>query len=78
MTQRPGHLTTIVVEKETLRELKHMARKDETYNDLIKELMKLNLNQKTDKVNVDENVNENLGNGSGIATPVPNPKSSKG
>ena len=41
MSRRPGHLTTIVVEKETLRELKHMARKDETYNELIKHMMKL-------------------------------------
>jgi len=43
LTKRPLHLTTIVVEKETLKTLKHIARKDETYNDLIKNLIKLRI-----------------------------------
>jgi predicted DNA-binding ribbon-helix-helix protein len=70
MTQRPGHLTTIVVEKETLRELKHIARKDETYNDLIKELIDLRLQQ--------QNVNnENSEEGLRTGNPAPTSRVSK-
>ena len=38
---QPRDLTTILVEKETLKNLRHMARKDQTYDQLIKELMRL-------------------------------------
>ena len=51
MTQRPLHLTTLVVEKETLKILRHMARKDESYDQLINSLINLKLQQ--------QNVNDN-------------------
>jgi hypothetical protein len=38
---QPRDLTTILVEKDTLKNLKHMARKDQTYDQLIKELTNL-------------------------------------
>ena len=56
MAQRAGHLTTLVIEKQTLKTLRHMARKDETYNDLINSLINLKLQQQN--VNVKENSEE--------------------
>jgi hypothetical protein len=41
MSKRANHLTTVMVEKGTLKALKHLARKDESYDQLIKELVKL-------------------------------------
>jgi hypothetical protein len=39
-TKRPLNLTTIIVEKSTRETLKHVARKDQTYDQLINELLK--------------------------------------
>ena len=75
MAQRPGHLTTIVVEKETLKTLRHMARKDETYTDLINSLINMRLQQ--ENVNINNESNENLGSGSRIGSLAPNPKRPK-
>ena len=69
MTQRPGHLTTIVVEKETLKTLRHMARKDETYTDLINSLINMRLQQET--VNVSNNNEIGSSNGPQIGTLSP-------
>ncbi len=38
---QPRDLTTVLLEKETLKNLRHMARKDQTYDQLINELMRL-------------------------------------
>ncbi|MEP6576586.1 MAG: hypothetical protein ABJB85_09180 [Nitrososphaerota archaeon] len=38
---RDKNLTTIIVEKTTRENLKRMARKDQKYDDLIRELMQL-------------------------------------
>ena len=40
-SKRPLNLTTIVVEKETRENLKHIARKDQTYDSLLRELILL-------------------------------------
>ena len=69
MSKRANHLTTVVVEKGTLKTLKHMARKDESYDQLINSLINLRLMNKNNTVHVNENenVNENS-DGSGLVT----------
>ena len=39
----PRNVTTILVQKDTVKDLKHIARKDQTYDQLIKELMQIRL-----------------------------------
>ena len=39
--ENPRDVTTILVEKDTVKDLKHIARKDQTYDQLIKELLNL-------------------------------------
>lgn len=41
MSNRPFNLTSIVVQKSTRENLRHIARKDQTYDQLINELIKL-------------------------------------
>ena len=38
------HKTSIIIDKETRNELKHIGRKNQTYNQLIKELIKFKNN----------------------------------
>ena len=38
------HKTSIIIDKETRNELKHLGRKNQTYNQLIKELIKIKNN----------------------------------
>ena len=37
--ESPRDVTTILVQKDTVKDMKHIARKDQTYDQLIKELM---------------------------------------
>jgi hypothetical protein len=38
--KRPLNLTTILIEKSTRETLKHLARKDQTYDQLIREMIR--------------------------------------
>jgi hypothetical protein len=48
-SERPRDVTTILVEKDTVKDMKHIARKDQTYDQLIKELMQVRL-RKEDEI----------------------------
>jgi predicted DNA-binding ribbon-helix-helix protein len=39
--EHPRDVTTVLLEKDTVKDLKHIARKDQTYDQLIKELLNL-------------------------------------
>lgn len=45
--ERSKELTTIVIEKQTRLNLRHTGRKDQTYDDLINELLELKENSKS-------------------------------
>lgn len=45
LTSQSENRTTLVIYKETLKDLKHLARKDQSYDDLIKDLIKMKLKE---------------------------------
>ena len=47
--ENPRDVTTILVQRDTVKDMKHIARKDQTYDQLIKELMQVRL-RKEDEI----------------------------
>ena len=45
LTSQSENKTTLVIYKDTLKDLKHLARKDQSYDDLIKDLIKMKLKE---------------------------------